>query len=135
MDTMRNFVILCFFVSEAFPAPQIVPPNENFKLIVLHNNDLHARFEQTGLMSEKCDKVDAEENKCFGGCARIAHKVREFRRRADAGETPKVLFLNAGDTYTGTPFFSLFKDEIAAEFLNILKPDAIVSNTSHLCRW
>lgn len=37
-----------------------------------------------------------------------------------------ILFLNAGDTYTGTTWFNLFKANITADFLNILKPDAIV---------
>lgn len=29
--------------------------------------------------------------------------------------------------YTGTPWFSLFKDNITAAFLDLLEPDAIVS--------
>lgn len=98
----------------------------SFKLTILHNNDMHARFEQTGVYSDKCSKDDAGNNKCFGGFARVAHEVRMYRARAEAGEIPSVLYLNAGDTYTGTPWFSIFKDEIAAAFLKILKPDAIV---------
>ncbi len=35
------------------------------------------------------------------------------------------MYLNAGDTYTGTPWFTLYKDNITAAFLDILKPDAI----------
>lgn len=100
----------------------------SFKLTILHNNDMHARFEQTGIYSDKCSKADANANKCFGGFARVAHEVRKFRTEAEAGRIPKVLYLNAGDTYTGTPWFSIFKDEIAATFLKILKPDAIVSS-------
>ena len=41
-----------------------------------------------------------------------------------------MLFLNAGDTYTGTTWFTLYKDNITAEFLNVLKPDAMVSKVS-----
>ena len=99
----------------------------NFELIILHNNDMHARFEQTGVLSNKCTKEDAAINKCYGGFARVAHEVREYRTKAAAGEIPSVLYLNAGDTYTGTPWFALYKDEIASDFLKILKPDAIVS--------
>ena len=88
---------------------------------------MHARFEQCGIIGDKCSKIDADKNKCYGGFARIAYKVKEFRKRASKGEIPNVLFLNAGDTYTGTPWFSLFKDEIASDFLNILKPDAAVN--------
>lgn len=106
--------------------PQRITKEGNFHLIILHNNDMHARFEQTGVLSGKCKKEEADSNKCYGGFARVAHEVREFRRRADAGEIPSVLYLNAGDTYTGTPWFSLYKDKIASDFLKILKPDAIV---------
>lgn len=98
----------------------------NFKVIILHNNDMHARFEETATLGDKCSKVDAKSNKCYGGFARIAYKVQEFRKRASKDETPSVLFLNAGDTYTGTPWFTLYKDKISADFLNVLKPDAIV---------
>jgi 5'-nucleotidase len=37
-----------------------------------------------------------------------------------------VLFLNAGDTYSGSIWFSLYKENITAEFLNAIKPDAMV---------
>ena len=107
--------------------PKRTKADGNFELIILHNNDMHARFEQTGVLSDKCTKEDAAINKCYGGFARVAHEVREYRTKAAAGEIPSVLYLNAGDTYTGTPWFALYKDEIASDFLKILKPDAIVS--------
>lgn len=37
-----------------------------------------------------------------------------------------MLYLNAGDTSTGTAWYYLFKDDIATTFLNILEPDVIV---------
>lgn len=46
---------------------------------------------------------------------------------SEDGEIPPVLYLNAGDTYTGTPWFTIYKDNITAAFLNLLKPDAMVS--------
>lgn len=54
------------------------------------------------------------------------HRLKEYRDKAAQGGTP-VLYLNAGDTYTGTPWFTLYRDKIVTEFLNLLKPDAIVS--------
>lgn len=54
----------------------------------------------------------------------IKCRVRECRN----GSTP-VLYLNAGDTYMGTPWFNIYKDRIVTEFMNLLKPDAIVSPT------
>lgn len=124
---LRLTFISLLITSSITAAPQKAADDDgNFKLIILHNNDMHARFEQTSVMSGKCKKEEADTDKCYGGFARVAHEVREFRRKAEAGEIPEVLYLNAGDTYTGTPWFSLYKDEIASDFLKILKPDAIV---------
>lgn len=117
-------LLVLFCVCSIHAAPQAA--DGNLELIILHNNDMHARFEQTNSNGNKCTKAEADENKCFGGFARVAHEVREFRKQADAGGVP-VLYLNAGDTYTGTPWFQLFKENITSAFLNKLKPDAIVS--------
>ncbi|XP_011184436.1 protein 5NUC isoform X2 [Zeugodacus cucurbitae] len=94
------------------------------EFLVLHNNDMHSRFEQTNVNGGKCLPEDADSNKCYGGFARVAHEVRRFREDATKGGTP-VIYLNAGDTYTGTPWFTVFKDNISAAFLNKLQPDAI----------
>lgn len=45
----------------------------SIKFLILHNNDIHARFEETGLLSDQCDPNDAAVGKCFGGMARIAY--------------------------------------------------------------
>jgi 2',3'-cyclic-nucleotide 2'-phosphodiesterase (5'-nucleotidase family) len=97
------------------------------EFIILHNNDMHARFEQTGKYSNTCPDEDKAADKCYGGFARVSSVLKRYRTEALNGG-PSVLYLNAGDTYTGTPWFTLFKDKITADFLNILKPDAIVSN-------
>lgn len=55
-------------------------------------------------------------------CEFLFDRVNEYRK----GKTP-VLYLNAGDTYMGTPWFNIYKDRIVTEFMNLLKPDAIVS--------
>nr|XP_014091997.2 protein 5NUC isoform X2 [Bactrocera oleae] len=94
------------------------------EFLVLHNNDMHARFEQTNVNGGKCLQADADSNKCYGGFARVAHEVRKYREEAAKGGTP-VIYLNAGDTYTGTPWFTIFKDNISVAFLNKLQPDAI----------
>lgn len=44
------------------------------ELIILHNNDMHARFEQTDALSKMCNKEDALLSKCYGGFARVAYK-------------------------------------------------------------
>ncbi|KAJ8712223.1 hypothetical protein PYW07_005065 [Mythimna separata] len=100
-------------------------PGDTFELLILHNNDMHARFEQTSQLSGTCTTADREAGKCYGGFPRVAHVVKEARRAAHSGEGPPVLYLNAGDTYTGTAWFTIYKWKIAAEFVNALQPDAV----------
>ncbi|KAF5296487.1 hypothetical protein FQR65_LT01476 [Abscondita terminalis] len=92
---------------------------ENLKLLILHNNDMHSRFEETSRTSGTCK----DKTNCYGGFARVLHVIREARRAAADGTGPPVLYLNAGDTYTGTAWFSVHKWKIAADFLNLLHPD------------
>ncbi|CAK1586814.1 unnamed protein product [Parnassius mnemosyne] len=86
---------------------------------------MHARFEQTSQLSGACTIADREAGKCYGGFPRVAHVVKEARKAAASGEGPPVLYLNAGDTYTGTAWFTIYKWKIAAEFINALQPDAV----------
>ncbi|XP_023172463.2 protein 5NUC-like [Drosophila hydei] len=98
--------------------------NQITEFIILHNNDMHARFEQTNKYGSVCNQDDASMNKCFGGFARVAHEVRKYREEANNGGTP-VLYLNAGDTFSGTVWFTVFKNQIASAFLNKLHPDVM----------
>ncbi|XP_075168073.1 protein 5NUC-like [Haematobia irritans] len=93
------------------------------EFIILHNNDMHSRFEQTSASSGKCTAELAAANKCYGGFARVAHEVRKYREEAKNGGT-HVVYLNAGDTSAGTAWYFKFKDDIATAFLNKLLPDA-----------
>uniref|UniRef100_A0A1B0DL33 5'-nucleotidase n=1 Tax=Phlebotomus papatasi TaxID=29031 RepID=A0A1B0DL33_PHLPP len=92
----------------------------NYEIIILHNNDMHARFDQTNAQSNACRQQEELDSKCYGGFARVSTLVKKYRT-----ENNNVLFLNAGDTYTGTPWFTLYKDVISSELMNILHPDAI----------
>lgn len=115
-------IVACLSV----PVLAVPKPPSAVEFIVLHNNDMHSRFEQTGPYSNACPQDETIANKCYGGFARVSSVLKRYRMEAQNGGPP-VLYLNAGDTYTGTPWFTLFKDRIVADFLNILKPDAIVS--------
>lgn len=48
--------------------------NAPLELLILHNNDMHARFEQTAANSNTCSKEDITNNKCYGGFARVAYE-------------------------------------------------------------
>lgn len=48
--------------------------NAPLELIILHNNDMHARFEQTAANSNTCSKEDVTNNRCYGGFARVGYE-------------------------------------------------------------
>ncbi|XP_075233039.1 protein 5NUC-like isoform X2 [Lycorma delicatula] len=90
-----------------------------FKLTVLHTNDMHARFEETNELSNKCADVDKKLGKCFGGFARLRQAVKMYTEDAES-RGRHVLFLNAGDSFQGTPYYNLFKWKIVAKMTDIL---------------
>lgn len=104
----------------------VTAKNNTLELQILHNNDMHSRFEQTNQTGGNCSKTLADANQCYGGMARVSYVVKEYRNKAKNGGT-SVLYLNAGDTYNGTFWWALFRDQICTDYLNILKPDVMVS--------
>ncbi|XP_062131826.1 protein 5NUC-like [Drosophila sulfurigaster albostrigata] len=107
--TLCSFVLCVIFLDQG----------RGFKFSILHNNDLHARYDPMKGSSEKCPKGDDEKGLCFGGFARVSTVVEKARA---AGQT---LYLNAGDTFQGTPWYTFYKGEMAAEMMNMLNPDAM----------
>lgn len=100
-----RFVIALAIVAVSMDIAKTVPVDKSTKasaldLVILHNNDMHARFEQTDKFSAKCHPDEIIENKCYGGFARVSYLLKEHRKAAENGG-PAVLYLNAGDTYTG----------------------------------
>lgn len=116
---MANIFLVCILLFTVFAAVF------GLELTILHNNDMHSRYEETSKLSGTCPQKN--KGMCYGGFARVAHVVRSARTRAQTGKGPAVIYLNAGDTYTGTAWFTVNRWRIAAEFLNLLMPDAIVS--------
>lgn len=99
MHRILKIVSYTLLFSYIYAAPSVkLFKSDSFKLTILHNNDMHARFEQTNALSNRCKEEDQENNKCYGGFARVAHLVRKYRAEAENGEIPPVLYLNAGDT-------------------------------------
>lgn len=96
-------------------------------LILLHNNDLHGRFVESTIDRSDCRPEESLANKCYGGFARISTLIKRYRYDHQNNNGLPVLFLNAGDTYVGTPWFYLFKHKIASELMSVLRPDVGVS--------
>lgn len=77
MSTSETSICLLLLVfSNVFIGVLSAPAKDDsvaFEFILLHNNDMHARFEQTDDVSGTCTQADAAANKCYGGFARVAN--------------------------------------------------------------
>ena len=60
--------------------------------------------------------------KCFGGVARLKKTVNDI-----SIQHKNVVFVNSGDFYQGTMWYTSFKWEVVAEFANMLNFTAAVS--------
>lgn len=96
-------------------------------LILLHNNDLHGRFDESTIDRSDCRTEDSLANKCYGGFPRIATLIKRYRNDHEKGNGLPVVYLNGGDTYVGTPWFMVHKHKITAELMSALRPDVGVS--------
>ncbi|XP_026671521.1 apyrase isoform X2 [Ceratina calcarata] len=89
-----------------------------FELSVVHLNDFHARFEQTGPTSGTCH--EEEEENCVGGIARISTMVNRL-----IAERPNPIFLNAGDNFQGSLWYNIHRWNATATFMNMLPHDVL----------
>ena len=96
----------------------------DFRLNVIHINDLHSRIEPVNKYDSTCGAEDDAEGKCFGGIARVATKINELRDglRA-AGEN--VIVLDAGDQFQGSLMYTTYKGAVEAEFMEKIGVDAM----------
>lgn len=99
----------------------------HYRLLVLHTNDMHSRFDQIDATGAEC--VVAEQP-CYGGFARLKTAVDQKRRLADTGTVDGSLFLNAGDTFQGSAFYTLLKWQAVERMVRTLGIDVMVSPRS-----
>ncbi|OLN29624.1 5'-nucleotidase [Desulfovibrio sp. DV] len=92
----------------------------DYSLTILHTNDIHAHLAAFDEFGAFCDQAKDAAGKCQGGAARLATAVA--RQRAKGGNS---LLLDAGDQFQGTLFFTKYKGEAAAFFMNRLGYDAM----------
>jgi 5'-nucleotidase / UDP-sugar diphosphatase len=91
-----------------------------YKLTILHTNDVHARFEPISKYDSGCSAEDNADGKCFGGSARLVTAIRTARARSDNS----VLF-DGGDQFQGSLFYTYYKGRVAAEMMNRMGYDAM----------
>ncbi|XP_031832595.1 apyrase [Nomia melanderi] len=119
---MRAIWLLLFLfrLSSAFTGRGLYYPGRSdlFELSVIHLNDFHARFEQTGPHSGACH--EEEEKECIGGIARVSTAVNQLIK-----ERPNPIFLNAGDHFQGTLWYNVHRWNVTAVFMNMLPHDVM----------
>lgn len=118
---MKSLAVLA--ASASALALSTVPSLADYTLNILHINDWHSRIEPINAYDSTCTVEEAEAGECFGGAARLVTAVRD-RRSALEGEN--TLFLNAGDNFQGSLFYTTYKGTVEAEFLNLMQTDAMV---------
>ncbi|KAK1993851.1 5'-nucleotidase [Colletotrichum falcatum] len=89
----------------------------NFNVSFFHVNDVHAHLDEFSSSGTDCTRP---ERGCYGGYARIKRTVDELRPRYNDS-----LWLNAGDEFQGTLFYSFYGGEKIAETVNQLGFDAM----------
>lgn len=98
--------------------PKLVPKlTDAADAAFFHVNDVHAHLDQYAKSGADCKDT---AKGCFGGYARIAQKVGQLRK-----QHPDNLWLNAGDEFQGTLFYSFYGGEKIAETINHLQFDAM----------
>lgn len=93
-----------------------------FNLTILHINDFHARFEPINKYDSNCSEEDAAEKSCFGGAARLKAAIEQ---RREALDNSNVVLLSAGDEFQGSLYYSTYKSEVIADFMNDIGFDAV----------
>jgi 5'-nucleotidase len=111
-----------FLASAAVLAVSAGAAQADFTLHVLHTNDLHSRIEQINRSDSTCSGKDVEENKCFGGVARLYTKVNALRDSLRAAGQ-NVIVVDAGDQYQGSLFYTTYKGDAEIEFMNAIGYD------------
>lgn len=99
-----------------------LPNNENtlFNMTILHTNDIHSRILESTKRGVQCDDDDRNKSKCFGGVARIKNVVRMLKNT-----TQNPLFLNAGDFFQGTLWYSILKYNIVSAVMANMSYDTV----------
>ncbi|XP_054924198.1 protein 5NUC-like [Dermacentor andersoni] len=89
-------------------------------LTIFHTNDIHSRMLESTKRGVQCDDKARKANKCFGGVARIANVVRTLKNISGSS-----LFLNAGDFFQGTLWYSILKYNIVSAVMANMSYDTV----------
>jgi 5'-nucleotidase len=94
----------------------------DYTLNILHINDWHSRIESNNKYESTCSAEEETKGECIGGAARLVTALADRRKALDG---QNVLLLNGGDNFQGSLFYATYKGAAEAEFLNLMKFDAM----------
>lgn len=94
----------------------------DYTLNILHINDWHSRIESNNKYESTCSAEEEGKGECFGGAARLVTAINQERERL---KDQNVILLNGGDNFQGSLFYTTYKGKAEAEFLNLMKFDAM----------
>ncbi|XP_077977788.1 snake venom 5'-nucleotidase-like [Glandiceps talaboti] len=94
--------------------------SQGFELHILHSNDVHSHVEEFNQGGRTCTESDLVSEICYGGIARRSTAIKDIRSSAT-----NTLLLDVGDVFTGTEWFSVFRGESSAHFMNLLNYTAM----------
>ncbi|KAL8419265.1 hypothetical protein RB594_002469 [Gaeumannomyces avenae] len=96
--------------SERRLSKRFIDEQGNYNISFYHINDVHAHLDEFSSSGTDCTNPSRG---CYGGYARVKHYVEQTRP-----SHPDSLFLNVGDEFQGTLFYSFYGGEKIAETLN-----------------
>jgi 5'-nucleotidase len=91
----------------------------DFTLTLLHTNDVHSSFGGTTATGQTCYAALCEGGS--GGYVRLDQAARAIRR-----DRPEAIFLEAGDVFQGTLFWTTHKEKMPARLLDEMGYQAVV---------
>ena len=107
----NNMMVAGSFIAGKSLLTEIIAEEKEYKLTVLHTNDVHSRIDPF--------PMDGGSNQGLGGVAARAEIIEKIRR-----EEEHVLLLDAGDIFQGTPYFNIYKGEPEIKAMSAMQYDA-----------
>ncbi|XKL64905.1 hypothetical protein PGB90_004991 [Kerria lacca] len=89
---------------------------------------MHSRFDEINKYGDPCSRKQIKENKCYGGFARMKQAAKDAAKSA-LKQNISTVFINAGDTFQGTSYYSVFKRKIVAPLIDSLQLDVMSLGT------
>uniref|UniRef100_A0A131YLM7 5'-Nucleotidase n=1 Tax=Rhipicephalus appendiculatus TaxID=34631 RepID=A0A131YLM7_RHIAP len=120
MNDMRAASLLALAVPLLFSVRCLAREQAPFTLTVLHTNDVHAHIEESTKYGAMCSEKDKRNKTCVGGVARIKTKVKELK-----SQYPGALFMNAGDFFQGTAWYTVLKEKIISAVMTRMDYDYV----------